>query len=105
MRSSSNCRSARCETPYYSRPEGSASKLSTWRDGFRILRTMLQALSRRAAAGVLHRASASRSAIVAIGLAIPIFVTYLQEGLVPRLPTAILSTGLMLLASCRSPAA
>ena len=37
-------------------------------------------------------------AIVSIGLAIPIFVTYLQEGMVPRLPTAVLSTGLMLLA-------
>jgi hypothetical protein len=37
-------------------------------------------------------------AIVSIGLAIPIFITYVQEGLVPRLPTAVLSTGLMLLA-------
>ena len=37
-------------------------------------------------------------AIVSIGLAIPIFVTYVEEGLVPRLPTAVLSTGLMLLA-------
>jgi hypothetical protein len=37
-------------------------------------------------------------AIIAVGLAIPIFVTYLQEGLVPRLPTAVLSTGLMVLA-------
>ncbi len=37
-------------------------------------------------------------AIVSIGLAIPIFVTYLREGVVPRLPTAVLSTGLMLLA-------
>jgi hypothetical protein len=37
-------------------------------------------------------------AIAAIGLAIPIFITYIQEGLVPRLPTAVLSTGLMLLA-------
>lgn len=37
-------------------------------------------------------------AIMAIGLAIPIFVTYVQEGLVPRLPTAVLATGLMLLA-------
>jgi O-antigen/teichoic acid export membrane protein len=35
--------------------------------------------------------------IMAIGLAIPIFVTYLEEGLVPRLPTAVLSTGLMVL--------
>ena len=37
-------------------------------------------------------------AIISIGLAIPIFITYVQEGLVPRLPTAVLSTGLMLLA-------
>jgi hypothetical protein len=37
-------------------------------------------------------------ALVAIGLAVPIFLTYLQQGLVPRLPTALLSTGLMLLA-------
>jgi hypothetical protein len=37
-------------------------------------------------------------AIVSIGLAIPIFITYVQEGLVPRLPTAVLSTGLMVLA-------
>ena len=35
---------------------------------------------------------------MSIGLAIPIFITYVQEGLVPRLPTAVLSTGLMLLA-------
>ena len=35
---------------------------------------------------------------MALGLAIPIFVTYVQEGLVPRLPTAVLSTGLMVLA-------
>ena len=37
-------------------------------------------------------------AIMSIGLAMPIFVTYVQEGVVPRLPTAVLSTGLMLLA-------
>jgi hypothetical protein len=37
-------------------------------------------------------------AIVSIGLATPIFVTYLQQGVVPRIPTAILATGLMLLA-------
>ena len=82
-------------TPYYSRPLGSASKLSTWRDGYRILWTVLK----------LYRAELSlfgafgiALAIVSIGLAIPIFITYAQEGLVPRFPTAILSTGLMLLA-------
>ncbi len=84
-------------TPYYSRPSGSASKLSTWQDGFRILWTVLK----------LYRAERPLSffgsvgiafAIMSLGLAVPIFITYLQEGLVPRLPTAILSTGLMLLA-------
>ncbi|MFY9692787.1 MAG: glycosyl transferase, partial [Xanthobacteraceae bacterium] len=36
--------------------------------------------------------------IISIGLAIPIIITYVQEGIVPRLPTAVLSTGLMVLA-------
>jgi hypothetical protein len=44
------------------------------------------------------RAALLAPAIAAIGLAIPIFITYIQEGLVLRLPTAVLSTGLMLLA-------
>ena len=35
---------------------------------------------------------------MSVGLAIPIFVTYVQEGIVPRLPTAVLSTGLMIVA-------
>jgi hypothetical protein len=35
-------------------------------------------------------------ALMAVGLAIPVFITYVQEGLVPRLPTAVLATGLML---------
>lgn len=89
---------AEVETPYYARPAGSASKLNTWRDGFRILRMILRLyqLQRPLSffswiAGVL--------AAVAILLSIPVLVTYIETGLVPRLPTAILSTGLMLLAS------
>jgi glycosyltransferase involved in cell wall biosynthesis len=85
------------QTPYYSRPQGSASKLSTWRDGYRILRTVLR-LYRAERPLPLFTGIGISLAIVAIGIAIPIFVTYLHEGLVPRLPTAILSTGLMLLA-------
>jgi glycosyltransferase involved in cell wall biosynthesis len=84
-------------TPYYSRPQGSASKLSTWRDGYRILRTVFR-LYRAERPLPLFTGLGISLAIVAIGIAIPIFVTYLEEGLVPRLPTAILSTGLMLLA-------
>jgi glycosyltransferase involved in cell wall biosynthesis len=84
-------------TPYYSRPQGSASKLSTWRDGFRILRTIFRIY--RAERPLPFYGSIGVSlGIVSIGLAIPIFVTYMREGLVPRLPTAVLSTGLMVLA-------
>jgi glycosyltransferase involved in cell wall biosynthesis len=84
-------------TPYYSRPSGSASKLSTWHDGFRILWTVLK-LYRAERPLSLFGAFGIALAIVSMGLAIPIFITYVQEGLVPRLPTAVLSTGLMLLA-------
>jgi glycosyltransferase involved in cell wall biosynthesis len=84
-------------TPYYSRPSGSSSKLSTWSDGFRILWTVLR-LYRAERPLALFGAFGIALAIVSIGLAIPIFITYLQEGVVPRFPTAILSTGLMLLA-------
>jgi hypothetical protein len=89
---------AEIDTPYYARPTGSASKLNTWRDGFRILRTIL----------ALYRAERPLSffsiiglalAVFSIVLAFPIFVTYIDTGLVPRLPTAILSMGLMMLAS------
>jgi glycosyltransferase involved in cell wall biosynthesis len=84
-------------TPYYSRLRGSASKLSTWRDGYRILWTVLK-LYRAERPLSLFGAFGIALAIVSIGLAIPIFITYVQEGLVPRLPTAVLSTGLMVLA-------
>jgi hypothetical protein len=85
-------------TPYYSRPQGSASKLSTWRDGYRILRTVLR-LYRAERPLPLFTGIGISLAIVAIGIAIPVFITYFQQGIVPRLPTAVLATGLVLLAS------
>jgi glycosyltransferase involved in cell wall biosynthesis len=84
-------------TPYYSRPQGSNSKLNTWRDGYRILRTILR-LYRSERPFSLFTGIGISLAVMSIGLAIPIVVTYLETGLVPRFPTAILSTGLMLLA-------
>jgi glycosyltransferase involved in cell wall biosynthesis len=84
-------------TPYYSRPEGSSSKLSTWQDGFRILWTVLK-LYRAERPLALFGSLGIALAIMSVGLAIPIFITYVEQGIVPRLPTAILSTGLMLLA-------
>ena len=88
---------AEIETPYYARPEGSFSKLNTWRDGFRILGTILK-LYRSEKPLRFFSAIGIFLVLVAIGLAVPILVTYLEEGIVPRLPTAVLSTGLMIVA-------
>ncbi len=88
---------AEVATPYYARPSGSASKLSTWRDGIRILLTIFT-LYRSERPLSFFTALGISLATISIGLAIPVFLTYLQEGIVPRIPTAILSTGLMLLA-------
>ena len=88
---------AEIDTPYYARLQGSASKLNTWRDGVRILRTIIK-LYRAERPLAFFTGIGIALGIASIGFAIPIFVTYLQTGLVPRLPTAILSTGLMLLA-------
>jgi len=88
---------AEIETPYYARPEGSVSKLNTYRDGLRILGTILR-LYRSEKPLRFFTAIGVFLALVSVGLAIPIIVTYLEEGLVPRLPTAVLSTGLMIVA-------
>jgi glycosyltransferase involved in cell wall biosynthesis len=88
---------AEIETPYYARPAGSFSKLNTWRDGFRILRTILK-LYRSEKPLRFFTAMGIFLMLVSIGLAIPVIVTYLEEGLVPRLPTAVLSMGLMIMA-------
>src|SRR5579863_703684 len=88
---------AEVATPYYARPAGSASKLSTWRDGFRILSTILN-LYRTERPLAFFAGLGAALALASVGLAVPIFATYLEQGVVPRVPTAILSTGLMLLA-------
>ena len=88
---------AEMETRYYARPEGSSSKLSTYSDGWRILRTILQ-LYRLERPLLLFGTIGGAIALLALALAIPLLVTYAQTGLVPRLPTAILATGLVILA-------
>jgi len=84
-------------TPYYARPAGSTSKLSTWRDGLRILSTIV-GLYRSERPLAFFSALGIALAVMSVILALPIFVTFLERGVVPRVPTAILSTGLMLLA-------
>jgi glycosyltransferase involved in cell wall biosynthesis len=88
---------AELETPYYARPPGSFSKLNTWRDGFRILGTILK-LYRSEKPLRFFSAIGAFLTLVSIGLATPVVVTYLEYGVVPRLPTAVLSMGLMITA-------
>lgn len=88
---------AEVETPYRSRPSGSVSNLRTIRDGLRILRTiLLLAKTERP----LHFFGAFFVILAAASIALswPVFITFMETGLVPRLPTAVASTGLMLLA-------
>jgi len=85
------------ETPYYARPEGSFSKLNTWGDGFRILGTILK-LYRSEKPLRFFTVIGAFLALLSVGLAIPILTNYLETGRVPRLPTAVLSTGLMIVA-------
>jgi glycosyltransferase involved in cell wall biosynthesis len=89
---------AEVETPYFSRAAGSASKLNTWRDGFRILWTIIR-LCRSERPFQFFSAIAAVLAIAAIILVIPVVATFMRQGTVPRLPTAVLSTGLMLAAA------
>jgi len=84
-------------TAYGARPEGSQSKLSTYRDGWRILKTILH-LYRIERPVLFYGSFALLLAAVAILLAVPLAITYFRTGLVPRFPTAILVTGLMILA-------
>ena len=89
---------AEISTPYFARPAGSASKLSTYGDGWRILRTILM-LYRIERPLLFFRTLALALALVAVILAAPLAVTYMHTGLVPRFPTAILATGLVILAA------
>ena len=85
------------ETAYAARPEGSHSKLSTFRDGWRILRTIVT-LYRIERPVLFYGSLGAFLLALALVLAAPLVVTYLNTGLVPRLPTAILVTGMVIVA-------
>jgi glycosyltransferase involved in cell wall biosynthesis len=84
------------DTPYKDRPTGSASKLRTYSDGLRILRTIIL-LVKDERPFLFFSAAALALFVASVGLSIPIFAEFHRTHLVPRFPTAILSTGLMLL--------
>ena len=85
------------DTRYKERPAGSVSKLNTWRDGLRILGT-IGYLVREERPLVFFSTIAALFAAVAIIIGAPVVSDYFSTGLVPRLPTAVLATGLMVIA-------
>lgn len=85
------------ETIYAARPEGSQSKLSTFSDGWRILRTIVT-LYRIERPALFYGSIGVFLIAFAILLASPLVLTYLHTGLVPRVPTAILVTGITIVA-------
>src|SRR3546814_14071385 len=84
---------AELRTAYGARPEGSASKLSTYRAGWRILKTMnnLYRIERPIAFFDAIRGMLALNAVI---LSVPLFITFFVTGLVPRLPSETLCTGL-----------
>ena len=88
---------AEVETIYSERPEGSESKLSTFRDGFRILTTIIQLMKEERPLPFFTGIFAFMT-VVSTALAYPLLITFLDTGLVPRFPTAILASALMILA-------
>jgi glycosyltransferase involved in cell wall biosynthesis len=85
------------ETRYLARPEGSQSKLSTFRDGWRILRTIVT-LYRVERPVLFYGGIGALLLLAALLLSVPLVLTYLETGLVPRLPTAVLVTGMTIVA-------
>lgn len=83
-------------TAYAARPEGSVSKLSTYRDGWRILRTIFTLFRVEQPIWFFGLIGATLM-LAGLVLAVPLFITYAETGLVPRFPTAILVTGLMII--------
>jgi hypothetical protein len=86
------------ETNYGARPEGSASKLSTYRDGWKILKTIVT-LYRVERPVLFYGTVGVTLLLLGVVLAVPLVLTYLATGLVPRVPTAIVITGLGIVAT------
>lgn len=88
--------SAELSIPYFERPEGSASKLRTIRHGISIFKTILILIKEERPLEFFSLGCAVLE-LAAVVLAWPVVLEYLETGLVPRFPTAILATGLALL--------
>ena len=89
---------AEIDTPYSSRKDESDSKLNTWRDGIRILWTIV-ILSKDERPFFFYAVSSVGLAMLALIIGMPVVLEFLDAGLVPRFPTAILAASIMVLAS------
>jgi glycosyltransferase involved in cell wall biosynthesis len=85
------------KTPYRERPTGSVSKLRTFSDGLRILRTIV-VLAKEERPLQFFSLAAGSLLLLGVALGVPVVAEFLRTGLVPRLPTAVLATGVVLLA-------
>jgi glycosyltransferase involved in cell wall biosynthesis len=88
---------AEIDLAYGRRPNGSQSKLRTFRDGFRILK-MFAMLMKETRPFVFYAIFAALFAVVGAILMFPVIVTWLETGLVPRFPTAVVATGMFVIA-------
>jgi glycosyltransferase involved in cell wall biosynthesis len=88
---------AEIDTPYNERPEDSESKLNTYRDGFRIL-WMIVLLTKDERPFFFYSIVFSFLALFSLALGVPVAIEFMTSGIVPRLPTAILSASVMVLA-------
>jgi len=88
---------AEIDTKYYARPEGSHSKLKSYRDGFRILKFIISLL-KEIRPLYFFSMIALVLIVIAVGIFIPVLINYFETHLIPRIPTVILSTGLVLIA-------
>lgn len=86
------------ETRYFERIAGGQSKLSTFRDGLRILWAIFL-LTKQHRPFLLYSFVAIILATISMTLGISVVDEFFRTGLVPRLPTALLATGIMLLAA------
>ncbi|MEU2270273.1 glycosyltransferase family 2 protein [Streptomyces olindensis] len=83
---------------YRVRPAGGESKLRTYRDGWCILRVILD-LARRERPSLVHTLIAGVLALVSVVLGIPVVTEFVRTGSVPRLPTAVLAAAIMTIAA------
>jgi glycosyltransferase involved in cell wall biosynthesis len=84
------------DTPYGARPEGSVSKLSTYKDGFKILYMVIKLIKNERPLS-LFGFLGFFFLLSSLVLSVPLFTTYLETGLVPRLPTATLVVGMTII--------